>query len=191
MIYALLDKDTLLKRKVSLEEIAKKIELLSIPIAQYRNKSGSLDEKKSDLITIKKYFGGKLIINDTIELIKFADGLHVGQEDIREFNVDLNRAVKIIRDKIGDRSLGLSTHNYREIIEANGLDLDYIGLGAYRSTSTKKDVKVLGKNALRLAKYSKHPVALIGGVRLDDKFGEEIKYIVVGSDLLKFFKIKF
>ncbi len=183
MIYALLDKDSLLKKGVSLKDITKKIELLNIPITQYRNKFGSIEEKREDLAFIKKYFSGKLIINDTIELIDFADGLHVGQEDIREFNSNLTKAIEIIRDKIGRKLLGLSTHNYREIIEANSLDLDYIGLGAYRGTTTKKDAKVLGGEALELAKYSKHPVGLIGGVRLKDRFGDKITYRVIGSDL--------
>jgi len=183
MIYALLDKDSLLKRGLSLEYIAKKIELLNIPIAQYRNKFGTLKEKKEDLLIIKRYFSGKLIINDTIELINFADGLHIGQDDIREFNSNLKKAIEIIRDKIGKKLLGLSTHNYKEITEANNLDLDYIGLGAYRGTATKEDAKVLGDKALELAKESKHPVGLIGGVRLDDKFEKEITYRVIGSDL--------
>ena len=185
MIYALLDKESLLKRGLSLENIAKKIELLNIPIAQYRNKLGTLKDKKEDLLIIKRYFSGKLIINDTIELINFADGLHIGQDDIREFNSDLNISIKVIRDKIGNKILGLSTHNYREIIEANSLDLEYIGLGAYRGTITKKDAKVLGDRALELAKASKHPVGLIGGVKLNDTFGKEITYRVIGSDLYR------
>lgn len=183
MIYALIDKETLLKKKVSLEKITKKIELLQAPIAQYRNKFGSFSDKIEDILLIKRYFSGKLIINDTIELINMVDGLHIGQNDIRQFSVDLNKAVDIIRDKIDKKILGLSTHNYNEIIEANSLNLDYIGLGAYRGTSTKKDVKILGKNALGLAKYSKHPLALIGGVKLSDTFEENITYRVIGSDL--------
>jgi thiamine-phosphate pyrophosphorylase len=183
MIYALLDKEALFRRGLSLENIAKKIETLKIPIAQYRNKFGSFNEKRDDLIVIKRYFSGKLIINDTIELIDYANGLHIGQEDIKSFDPNPSRAIEIIRDKIKRKILGLSTHNYQEIIEANSLDLDYIGLGAYRGTSTKKDAKVLGERALELAKYSKHPVGLIGGVRLDDNFGDEIRYRVVGSGL--------
>ncbi len=65
------------------------------------------------------------------------------------------------------------------------MDLDYIGLGAYRGTTTKSNVNILGEKALELAKLSKHPVGLIGGVKLEDSFGDEIKYRVVGSDLYK------
>ncbi len=183
MIYALLDKEALLKKGLSLQQLAEKIESLHIPIAQYRHKSGSLQEKQQDLQLIKKYFRGTLIVNDSIELIEFCDGLHVGQEDIRAFNDNLETAVSIIRATIGKKLLGLSTHNLLEITEANDLDLDYIGLGAYRGTSTKAEAKVLGEEALVLAKSSKHPVGLIGGVKLSDQFEKQITYRVIGSDL--------
>jgi thiamine-phosphate pyrophosphorylase len=183
MIYALLDKEVLSKRGLSLETLSKKIESLNIPIAQYRNKSGSLDEKKDDLILIRKFYSGKLIINDNIELIDYADGLHIGQDDIRTFDNSLEKAIEIIREQIGKKLLGLSTHNREEIIEANELNLDYIGLGAYRGTQTKAEAKVLGNEALELAKISTHAVGLIGGVKLSDKFDKQITYKVIGSDL--------
>jgi len=183
MIYALLDKEVLLKRGLSLMELSKKIQSLNIPIAQYRNKVGSLEEKRQDLLEIRRFYRGKLIINDTIELIAYADGLHVGQEDIRSYSDELTQAVALIRNTIGRKILGLSTHNKKEILEANGLDLDYIGLGAYRGTSTKSEAKVLGDKALEFAKESKHPVGLIGGVTLNDVFPSHIKYRVIGSNL--------
>ena len=183
MIYALLDKELLSKRGLSLAKLSQKIELLNIPIAQYRNKTGSIEEKKNDLILIRKFYRGQLIINDTIELIEYVDGLHIGQEDIRVYDSNLYKAINIIREKIGNNLLGLSTHNREEIVEANELDLDYIGLGAYRGTKTKLEAKVLGDEALELAKLSKHPVGLIGGVKLNDSFDKQITYRVIGSDL--------
>jgi len=183
MIYALLDKEALDQRGILLEDIVKKIKSLSVPIVQYRNKSGSLKTQRSDLKLIRSLYSGNLIINDTIELIDEADGLHIGQEDIRSYSDDLQEAIAIIRHNIGRKVLGLSTHNYDEIMIANRLDLNYIGLGAYRKTSTKSDAKVLGKEALRLAQYSKHPVGLIGGVKLSDQFDSTITYRVIGSDL--------
>ena len=183
MIYALLDKEALCKRGLSLVKLSQKIQLLDVSIAQYRNKIGSLEEKKSDLLLIRKFYKGKLIINDTIELIDYVDGLHIGQDDIRIYDGDLDKAVKMIREKIGKKLLGLSTHNKEEILEANKLDLDYIGLGAYRGTETKSNAKVLGNEALELAKHSNHPVGLIGGVKLSDMFDKEITYRVIASDL--------
>ena len=183
MIYALLDKEALSKRGLSLAELSQKIQLVNISIAQYRNKVGSLEEKRDDLLLIRKFYKGQLIVNDSIELIDYADGLHVGQEDILNYDNNLEKAVNRIRKKIGSKILGLSTHNRVEILEANNVNLDYIGLGAYRGTKTKGEVKVLGNEALELAKLSKHPVGLIGGVKLSDSFNEEITYRVIGSDL--------
>jgi len=95
----------------------------------------------------------------------------------------LNEAVNLIRYKIGKKLLGLSTHNKEEILEANALDLDYIGLGAYRATQTKSEANVGGEALLDAASYSKHPVGMIGGVRVDDVFYNPIVYKVIGSGL--------
>lgn len=188
MIYALVDKETLLAKNVSLESHLKHLTTFSnIPILQYRNKLGSLIEKKEDLLTIRKYHNGKLIINDTIELIDYADGLHVGQEDIRKYSDDLVVAVNMIRQQISRKLLGLSTHNKDEILEANALDLDYIGLGAYRATNTKSEANVGGKVLIKAASHSKHPVGMIGGVRVEDVFEKPIIYKVIGSGLYKVF----
>ena len=184
MIYALVDKETLRSKDLSLSELLQHLKIFpNIPILQYRNKSGTLEEKKSDLLTIRKHYKGKLIVNDSVELITYADGLHVGQEDLRKQSHDLKEAVRLIREKIGDKLLGLSTHNKAEILEANTLDLDYIGLGAYRATNTKSEANVGGKALIEAASYSKHPVGLIGGVRLDDEFEAPIVYKVIGSGL--------
>lgn len=185
MIYALVDKETLISKGVSLPVLLQHIRSFNAPILQYRNKTGSAEEKKTDLFMIRKYYRGIVIINDNIELIRYADGLHLGQEDIRLYDEDLHLALKQIRRHIGNKILGLSTHNKAEILEANTLDLDYIGLGAYRPTDTKKEAKVSGEALLEVAKYSKHPVGIIGGVRLEDAFEEPIAYKVIGSDLYK------
>lgn len=132
---------------------------------------------------IRRYYDGKLIVNDAIELIEYADGLHIGQEDIRSYSDDLQEAVRILRQKIGTKLLGLSTHNKEEILESNTLDLDYIGLGAYRATNTKSEANVGGTALIEAASYSQHPVGIIGGVRLDDEFEEPVMYKVIGSGL--------
>lgn len=185
MIYALVDKKTLLEKGVSLQAHLKQLSTFSnIPILQYRNKSASLTEKREDLLLIRQYYEGILIINDSIELIEDADGLHIGQDDIRQYSNNLKEAVSLIRKKIGTKFLGLSTHNKEEILEANTLNLDYIGLGAYRATDTKSEANVGGDALIECATYSQHPVGIIGGVRMDDLFDAPIVYKVIGSGLL-------
>ncbi|HHD72387.1 MAG TPA: thiamine phosphate synthase [Epsilonproteobacteria bacterium] len=183
MIYALVDQETLQKKGVSLQDLLSSIRSLPIPILQYRNKNGSLSEQKEALIQIRNHYDGKVIINDKIELIDLADGLHLGQEDIRCYSDDKVKAIAIIRERIRRKTVGLSTHNAAEIVEANRLDVDYIGLGAYRPTGTKRDAKVMGTSLLEIAKLSKHPVAIIGGVLLEDTFEPPIQYKVIGSGL--------
>lgn len=185
-LYALIDRDSLIARAVSIEAFAQKLTEFNAPIAQYRAKNISTAQRIDDLKVIRSHYNGKLIVNDDIDAIAYADGLHLGQEDLLRFSDDKIEAVDTIRKLIGNKLLGISTHNKSEILEANDLDLDYIGLGAYRTTATKKEARV-GKALLDIAKISKHPVALIGGVRVDDHFDcELIAYQVVGSDLFNY-----
>jgi len=183
MIYALLDAEGLRRSGLDIAEAARAIESLQVPIAQYRNKEADTATLRRDLETIRRYFHGQLIINDHPELIDAADGVHLGQEDLARIDSDLMQAVEKVRRMIGEKILGLSTHNAAEIAVANTLDLDYIGLGAYRSTGTKKDAVVRGKALLEIARASLHPVAIIGGVRMEDHFDPPIYYRVLGSAL--------
>lgn len=184
-LYALCDQDLLDKRGLSLEDFISIAKEKNAEIIQYRNKNADITFIKQQLIKIRKMYDGFLIVNDAYELIEFCDGVHIGQEDLRAIDEDIFVAVKIIREVIKkDKILGISTHNEKEILEANKMDLNYIGLGAYRNTDTKSDVTtVLGEKLDSLASQSKHYVAAIGGVRESDKFAH-VTYHVIGSGLL-------
>lgn len=183
-LYALCDRDVLRSRNIDLETFVLIANKYDADIIQYRNKHDDIAAIKQDLILIRRLWDGFLIINDYYELISFCDGIHIGQEDLNAIDADPKRAITILKTAIGtDKIIGLSTHNIEEIESANQLDINYIGLGAYRSTQTKNDAKVLGDQLDTLAAYSKHPVAAIGGVRLDDTF-KNVKYHVIGSGLL-------
>jgi thiamine-phosphate pyrophosphorylase len=175
MIYALCDYDLLQKYNITFKKYVEKCKELDVKIIQYRDKNSSLDDVKERLLEIRKLWNGILIINDYIELVEFCDGLHIGQEDLKKY--------KDVRSLIGNKILGLSTHNKEEILKANKMDLDYIGLGAYRPTTTKDVSSIGGEELLKIAKLSIHPVAIIGGVRLDDEL--DVKYKVIGSDICK------
>lgn len=180
LLYVLCDYETLLKKKISLENFVDLCKKKDVKIVQYRDKISSIEEQKKNLLYLKSSLNIPIIINDKIELIDFADGLHVGQEDLQAIHKDKKLAVKLIRLKIKDKLLGLSTHNELEILEANELPLDMIGLGAYKTTSTKDVSTILGSKISYLAKISKHPVCAIGGVKMDDII-ENIRFNVVGS----------
>jgi len=185
-LYALCDFQLLESLSVSLDEFLGIAKSHNAEIIQYRDKISTISFIKSQLIYLRKNFDGFLIVNDRYELVEFCDGVHMGQEDLKKIDPLPSRAVKILRETIGsDKIIGISTHNEDEVLEANDMDINYIGLGAYRSTSTKQDVStVLGDRLDEIAKLSQHSVGAIGGVRLSDKF-KYVTYHVIGSGLLK------
>ena len=181
-IYALFDFELNQKKGQSIESFIKLAYKADAVYLQYRDKVNSTKTKIENLKKIKQLWSGILIVNDDITLIDYCDGLHLGQEDISKFSTCKEEAVKKIRTKIEDKVLGLSTHNKEEILEANTLDLDYIGLGAYRDTSTKEVTNVLGERLSYIASFSKHNVAAIGGVKKSDRI-ENVDFLVLGSDI--------
>lgn len=107
-------------------------------------------------------FDASLIINDYVDiaLAVDADGVHLGQDDL-----PLNKAKKIMGDKI----VGISTHNIQEAIEAERGGADYIGFGSIFHTNTKKDTIISGLNGLKeVVKAVKIPVIAIGGIDADN-----------------------
>ena len=102
----------------------------------------------------------KFIVNDDPYLAKDldADGVHVGQEDIQKFSIEK------IREVVGDKIIGLSTHSLEQVREANELDIDYIGFGPVFSTQTK-EYNVGLDDVRKVVELSKHPVFFIGGIK--------------------------
>lgn len=101
-----------------------------------------------------------LIINDRVDvaLACGADGVHIGQSDMP---YDMARRI------LGpDSIIGLSVENIDEVIAANSLDVDYIGVSPVFATPTKTDTAVpFGLDGLREAvRLSVHPVVGIGGM---------------------------
>ncbi len=184
-IYALCDFELLEKFNFSLSQYIKHIQKYNVVYIQYRDKINSLEIQKKNLLFLKQNTTIPIIINDKLELLKYADGLHLGQEDIDKIlNKNKELTFNFLKTKYPDKIFGLSTHNELEILEANNFDLDYIGLGAYRNTSTKDVSNILGDKISYLAKMSKHKVGAIGGVKVYDNISN-IAFNVVGSWLLK------
>ena len=156
-LYVLCDYETIIKKNISLEIFVNLCKSKNVKLVQYRDKISNIQIQKENLLYLKKSLNIPILINDKIELIDYCDGLHLGQEDFNSIHKDKKIAIKLIRKKIGKKLLGLSTHNEVEILEANDLDLDMIGLGAYKNTNTKDVSTVLGEKIVYLAKISTHP----------------------------------
>lgn len=182
-LYALCDQSTLDEKQVTLEAFVRRCIELGAEIVQYRDKCADITEVKNRLIELRRLWDGFLIINDRFELSAYADGVHIGQEDLYAIDDDADTAITILRSLIGtDKLIGLSTHDKDEISIANRLDINYIGLGAYRSTDTKEVENILGDELDMLASHSAHPVAAIGGVTFEDTF-EHVTYRVIGRGM--------
>lgn len=117
------------------------------------------------------YFGRKLkevlscfkvtfIVNDNINLASSldADGLHLGQDD-----GDPMYARKILGS---NKIIGISVNSKEDLLRANDLPIDYVGVGAIFPTISKVNVKnIWGLKGLRsLSVISRHPIVAIGGL---------------------------
>ncbi len=101
-----------------------------------------------------------LIINDRVDvaLAAGADGVHVGQDDM-----PYETARKILGPSV---LIGLSVETWEDVVFAQGLDVDYLGVSPVFETPTKTDTKGMwGLEGLaRIRAYSRHPLVGIGGL---------------------------
>lgn len=104
-------------------------------------------------------YGVPFVVNDSVEIALAidADGVHVGQSDIRG---------RDIRSLLGaDKILGISAGTVEEAQAAQAAGADYIGVGAAFPTSTKANAKNLTGDALiEIVESVSIPVVAIGGI---------------------------
>jgi thiamine-phosphate pyrophosphorylase len=107
-----------------------------VTLVQHRCKHGTTRDfvaTASALMEILRPRGIPLIINDRVDvaLAVDADGVHVGQDDMR---------VAKVRELIGpDRILGLSAALMEELTPDELGPIDYLGVGPVFATTTKPD----------------------------------------------------
>ena len=106
------------------------------------------------------------VVNDSVEIALAidADGVHVGQSDIRG---------RDIRKLIGpDKILGISAGTVEEAQAAETAGADYIGVGAVFGTITKKNARNLTVQKLReITDAVSIPVVAIGGINGQNLMG--------------------
>lgn len=117
-------------------------------------------KKALDLMAILKPAGIPLIINDRVDiaLAAGADGVHLGQSDMPYAHA---------RRLMGPEALiGLSVETWKDVEEAQDMDVDYLGVSPVFSTPTKTDTKdPWGIDGLKKIRgYSRHPLVAIGGI---------------------------
>jgi thiamine-phosphate pyrophosphorylase len=109
--------------------------------------------------TESRPYGCRLIVNDRVDIALAcdADGVHLGQEDL---------PLSVGRKLIGDKIIGISTHDLDQAREAERGGADYIGFGPMFGTSTKETgYTARGVEMLRQIRENINlPIVAIGGI---------------------------
>jgi thiamine-phosphate pyrophosphorylase len=120
--------------------------------------------------------GVPLIINDRLDvaLSVEAEGIHIGQDDM---------PYKDARKLMGPHSIiGLSVETWDDVVMAQELDVDYLGVSPVFATPTKTDTKGnWGLEGLaRIRAYSRHPLVGIGGLNASNVYDA----VMAGADCI-------
>ncbi len=134
-----------------------------VTMVQIREKHGDVRafiERAQAVKNILAGTGVPLIVNDRVDvaLAVDADGVHLGQTDM---------PAEIARRLIGpNKILGLSIENHDQLLQADDLPIDYIGLSAIFATPTKTNTqKHWGiEGLIEALNTTKLPVVAIGGI---------------------------
>ena len=161
LLYAVTDRMRL-KEGESLTDVCKKVLENGATFLQIREKDldeNTFEKEAEDLKALCASYIVPYVVNDSVEIAMDidADGVHVGQSDIKG---------RDIRAMIGpDKILGISAGTVEEAQAAEKAGADYIGVGAVFGTSTKKDARNLSMEKLReISSSVSIPVVAIGGI---------------------------
>jgi thiamine-phosphate pyrophosphorylase len=147
----------------SVEKVVVQAVAGGVRYVQLREKDTSTRTFVEMAVFLKKLLtpaGVPLLINDRIDvaLASGADGVHVGQEDM---------PYETARKLMGSSAIiGLSVETWEDVVYAQHLDVDYLGVSPVFETPTKTDTKsIWGLEGLaRIRAYSRHPLVGIGGL---------------------------
>lgn len=104
------------------------------------------------------------VIDDNLELAKKvqADGIHIGQKD------NFLAVIKTVQEEKLDLFIGLSVNTVEQALQAEKLAVDYLGVGAIFTTSSKADAtEAKGVEFLLEIKSNiknTKPIVAIGGI---------------------------
>jgi thiamine-phosphate pyrophosphorylase len=162
-LYPIIDAGLLASAHVDLEAFARGLYAAGIRFLQYRDKDSTDEaviERAGVLRSIFSSTECTLILNDRVHLVEATgfDGVHVGQDDLTP-----QQAREVIG---GERILGLSTHNARQVAAADREPVDYIAIGPIFGTKSKADPDpVVGREGIAHARATtQKPLVAIGGI---------------------------
>ena len=139
---------------------------------QLRMKDAPIEEVEAVAWQVKelcKQYQAVFLIDDHVELCKkvAADGVHLGKDDMHPQQA---------REILGNNFIiGNTCNTFEDIFLQSKLPIDYIGLGPFRFTSTKKKLApVLGLEGYSMIMENCRkngidiPIVAIGGITKDD-----------------------
>lgn len=161
LLYAVTDRSWL-KEEEDLVTVCKTVLENGATFLQVREKDleeETFEQEAGALKSLCAEYHIPFVVNDSVEIALEidADGVHMGQSDIRG---------RDIRSIIGpEKILGISAGTVEEAITAEKAGADYIGVGAVFKTSTKKDAGSLTLEELKKIREAVSiPVVAIGGI---------------------------
>jgi thiamine-phosphate pyrophosphorylase len=137
----------------------------------------------SDALEIIKGTEAKLVVNDywRAAIVAGAKHLHLGQEDLADADLGAIREAKL--------TLGISTHDDKELATALAAKPDYIALGPIFPT-TLKSMRFAPQGIAKITEWKKRvgniPLVAIGGIKLEhaaEIFAAGADSIAVVSDV--------
>lgn len=181
LLYAVTDQSWL-KEGETLLDVVKEVLKNGATFLQIREKDlneAAFEAEAKKLQNICKEYQVPYVVNDSVEIaLKIgADGVHVGQSDIKG---------RDIRAMIGeDKILGISAGTVEEAIAAEKAGADYIGVGAVFGTSTKKNARNMTVDRLKeIVEAVNIPVVAIGGINgqnMSELSGSKVDGVAVVS----------
>jgi len=165
LLYAVTDQ-MWLKEGETLADVVESVLQNGATFLQIREKDLAQDAFEAEaerLKTLCSQHGVPFVVNDNVEIALNidADGVHVGQSDIK------GRDIRVI---IGpDKILGISAGTVEEAIAAEKAGADYIGVGAIFGTNTKKNARSMTMERLKeIVSSVSIPVVAIGGISAEN-----------------------
>ena len=161
LLYAVTDQSWL-KEGQTLFSVCEEVLANGATFLQIREKDLSAEAFEAEAARLKalcKAHHVPFVVNDSVEIALAidADGVHVGQSDIK------GRDIRAILGP--DKILGISAGTVEEAVAAENAGADYIGVGAVFPTGTKKNARNLTVEKLREIRSAVSiPVVAIGGI---------------------------
>jgi thiamine-phosphate pyrophosphorylase len=157
-------------------DCAQELAAAGVRLMQYRHKHAPAGE----MLNVSKQLAVKLqpqgitfIVNDRPDVAAMSEssGVHVGQDDL---------GAAATRTLVGDKIIGVSTHNLAQFEAAAASTADYIAVGPIFATSSKANPDpVVGIDLIRRVRaLTDKPIVAIGGIKLENA----AEVIAAGAD---------